>query len=56
METNLLRANAGQEAIDVKEALLYLKPCQFQCSKALEIYKNYQVKIVVDPALQPKTT
>ena len=43
MEANLLRAHAGQEAINVDEAVRYLKPCQFQANKALEVYKNYHV-------------
>lgn len=45
METNLLRAQAGQEAINVEEALLYLKVCQYQSSMALDVYKNYQVSL-----------
>ena len=43
----MFRASAGQDAIDVKEALLYLKPCQFQCNKAFDVYKNYQVGLEV---------
>jgi len=53
MEANLLRAHAGQDAIEVAEALLYLKPCQFLAAKALNVYKNYQVSIVHNIVLMP---
>ena len=45
MEVNLLRAQAGQEAINVEEALRYLRPNQFHSAKSLDIYKNYQVRM-----------
>lgn len=43
MEANLLRAQTGQTGIEMAEALRYLKACHFNSTKALEIYKNYQV-------------
>ena len=39
----MLRAGTGQEAIDVDEAIQYLKASQFISGKAIDIYKNYQV-------------
>lgn len=40
----MLRAQIGQESINVEEALRYLRACHFNSTKeALEIFKNYQV-------------
>lgn len=43
MEANIIQAQMGREAIDVEEALGYLKACQFSSTKAIDIFKNHQV-------------
>lgn len=39
----MLQAQNGHEAVDVEEALRYLRACHFSPTKALDIFKNYQV-------------
>ena len=39
----MLRANNDQEAMSMDNAMLYLRAANFNSSKAVDIYKNYQV-------------
>ena len=38
------RANYGKESIAMDDAMRYLKAVRFNASKAIELYKNYQVR------------
>lgn len=50
-EVNMERANEGLDAIAMEEAIRYLKASKFNSGKALEIYRNYSVSILVKPEL-----
>ena len=39
----MLRAEKGEDAIELSVAMKYLKAAKFSATKALDIYKNYQV-------------
>ena len=42
-EANMLRANNCQKGISTDDAVKYLKAANFNATKAVDIYKNYQV-------------
>lgn len=44
MEVNVLRAPNGLDGIAVDDALRYLRASHFILERAMEIYKNYQVR------------
>jgi len=41
----MLRAQQGQEAVLMEEAMKCLRAAQFNAAKAVEIYRNYQVSL-----------
>lgn len=43
MEANTVQAQSSRAAVDLEEALSYLKAAQFNSTKAVDIFKNYQV-------------
>lgn len=43
-EVNMLRANGSEESsIATEDALRYLRAAKYNSTRAIEIYKNYQV-------------
>ena len=42
-EVNMLCANHGREAIQMEDAMRFLRATKFNATRAIEIYKNYQV-------------
>ena len=48
----MLQAQMNRDAIGIEEALSYLRACHFSTPKAIEIFKNYQVRLY-PPSLPP---
>ncbi len=44
---NILRAERGEDSIEMGVAMKYLKAARYDANKAMDIYKNYQVGVVV---------
>ncbi len=44
-DVNILRAEKGEEAIELGVAMKYLKATQYDANRAMDIYNNYQVSI-----------
>lgn len=44
---NLFRAEKGEDAIELAVAIKYLKAARYDTTKAMDIYKNYEVCLFV---------
>ena len=45
VEANMIKARSSDESIGISEALRYLRATKFNSSKAIEIFRNYQVRV-----------
>ncbi len=53
---NLLRAEKGEDSIEMGVAMKYLKAARYDANKAMDIYKNYQVSLVVHVSIRDMHT
>ena len=47
----MIKARSSDESVGVSEALRYLRATRFDSSKALEIFKNYHVRVSLKTTL-----